>query len=155
MKTVVRVFGLRRDLRTRISITWHTVTHESDLQRDRKSGDWEPKHMVCRRTSENTCILRGRVPCNVCGSDGLCCILHCVLMCATKGRDRNRSMEWQRINFFFRCFFCSFAGSNETGNCEAKCSKVAIRKLIKWIAVNGDKFMIVNTDRVSCVLTQC
>ena len=40
-----------QDLRARISITWPTVTHESDLQKDRKSGDWEPKHMACRRTS--------------------------------------------------------------------------------------------------------
>ena len=27
----------------RISITWHTVTHESDLQKNH--GDWEPKHV--------------------------------------------------------------------------------------------------------------
>ena len=33
-------------------------------------------------------ILRSRVPCNVCGSDGLCCVLHCVLISATKGRDK-------------------------------------------------------------------
>ena len=32
--------------------------------------------------------LRSRVPCNVCGSDDLCCVLHCVLLCATKGRDK-------------------------------------------------------------------
>ena len=56
-------------------------------------------------------ILRGRVPCNVCGSDDLCYVLHCVLLCATKGRDRNRSMEWQRITSFFDT---SFAGSNES-----------------------------------------
>ena len=33
-------------------------------------------------------ILKGRVPCNVCGSDGLCCVLHCVLLCAMKDRDK-------------------------------------------------------------------
>ena len=33
-------------------------------------------------------ILRSRVPCNVCGSDNLCCFLYCVLLCATKGRDK-------------------------------------------------------------------
>ena len=34
-------------------------------------------------------ILRSRVSCNVCGSDELCCVLHCVLMlCETKGRDK-------------------------------------------------------------------
>ena len=33
------------------------------------------------------CVQR-RVTCNVCGSDDLCCVLHCVLLRATKGRDK-------------------------------------------------------------------
>ena len=39
METVVGIFGWRRDLRARISITWYTVKHESDLQKNH--GDWE------------------------------------------------------------------------------------------------------------------
>ena len=37
------------DLSARIYITWHTDTHESDLQKNH--GDWEPNHVVCRRTA--------------------------------------------------------------------------------------------------------
>ena len=33
-------------------------------------------------------ILRSHVPCNVCRSDDLCCVMHYVLLCALKGRDK-------------------------------------------------------------------
>ena len=84
MANRVRIFGWRRDLSARISITWHTVTHESDLQKNH--GDWD--HGVETRGKHLGQILRGRVSCDVCGSDGLCCVLHYVLLCATKGRDK-------------------------------------------------------------------
>ena len=55
-------------------------------------------------------ILRSCVPCHVCGSDDLCCVLHSVLLCATKGRDKKSidgMAENQRVlalNHLILCF---------------------------------------------------
>ena len=51
MANRVHIFGSWQDLRARISITWHTVTHGSDLQKNRELGDWEPKHGLLQNIS--------------------------------------------------------------------------------------------------------
>ena len=56
----------------------------------------ESKHVVCRRTAR-TDIKESCAVYDVCGSDGLCCVLHCVLLCATKGRDE-KSMDGMAEN---------------------------------------------------------